>query len=464
MGIIGCVGNRRQFLRTAALSALSVRSYGQSRPPNVVLIYADDLGYGDIGSYGSRIDTPNLDQMAAEGVRLTDFYSASPVCSPSRASLLTGRYPLRVGVPRVLNPDDTGGLPASETTIAGMLKAAGYRTSCIGKWHLGCRRGYLPKDRGFDEYFGIPYSNDMWPRVLLSNEDVVEETARLDNLTQRYTDRAVSFINRSKDGPFFLYFPHTFPHIPLAASQRFLGKSFQGAYGDAVMELDWSVGQVLQALKDAGVDHNTLVIFSSDNGPWFQGNAGRMRGRKGQTWEGGMRVPFLARFPGRIPTGLVSNGLATTMDVLPTIAGLTGAPLPANPLDGTDIWPLLTGQQASLERDVFLYFNDYDLQCARLGDWKLHLARFNVPLYTPTPGRGRTNLPLPRSELYDMVHDPEESYDRADRNQAVVADIRNRVDRLIRTFPNEVIDLYNRTMAKQVEDTPSGSLPIERGS
>jgi arylsulfatase A-like enzyme len=436
----------------------------QSRPPNIILIYADDLGYGDLSCYGSRISTPNLDRMAEEGVRFTDFYSASSVCSPSRAALMTGRYPVRVGCPRVLDPDSPGGLSPSEMTIAEMLKKAGYATSCVGKWHLGRRPGYLPTDRGFDEYFGIPYSNDMSPRVLMYNTDVISENAPLDTLTQRYTDQALSFIDRSKNSPFFLYFPHTFPHIPLAASARFAGKSGEGLYGDAVQELDWSVGEILRALKNANLDDNTLVMFSSDNGPWYQGNAGRLRGRKGHTFEGGMRMPFIARFPGRIPSGLVTNALATTMDILPTVSGLTGAALPVRPLDGVDIWHLLTGVQTEVRREAFLYFNDDYLQCARLGQWKLHLARFNVPMFTPVPARGRVNLPLPRPELYDMVNDPEESYDRADRNPLIVASIRAQVDRLITTFPQSIIDTYRDTMSRKVHGTPVGALPEEQAN
>jgi len=272
--------SRRAFLASAAAASL-VRA--QSRPPNIVFIYADDLGYGDLGVYGSNIRTPNLDRMAAEGVRFTQFYSANPVCSPSRAALLTGRYPTRVGVPKVLFPTDTTGLALSEVTIAQMLKGSGYRTMCIGKWHLGRPAEYLPTARGFDEYFGIPYSNDMTPRPLLHNTEQVEEPADLETLTPRYTDQAVRFIERSQNNPFFLYMPHTFPHIPLAASKRFRGRSPLGLYGDVIEELDWSVGEVLSTLRRTGVDSNTLVMFSSDNGPWYQGSPGALRGRKGAT-------------------------------------------------------------------------------------------------------------------------------------------------------------------------------------
>jgi arylsulfatase A len=455
-------GSRRTFLKSALGAAISFSSRAQSRSPNIVLIYVDDLGYGDLSCYGSNIYTPNLDQMAREGTRFTQFYSASPVCSPSRAALLTGRYPTRVGVPRVLGPGEDSGLPDSETTIAQMLKSAGYATMCIGKWHLGSLPQYLPTNRGFDEYYGIPYSNDMWPRVLMHNTDIIEQTANLNNLTQRYTQWAVNFISHSKDSPFFLYLPHTFPHIPLAASPAFVGNSGQGLYGDVVQELDWSVGQVLKSLKDNGVDSNTLVMFSSDNGPWFQGNAGNLRGRKGETYEGGMREPFIARFPDKIPGGQVCWSLATTMDILPTVARLTGAPLPRNPLDGIDIWPLLSGQKDDLTREVFLYFNDVYVQCARYGYWKLHVARYNTAAYSPNPPGGRLNLPLPHPELYNLFADPQESYDRAERNPEVVADIQARIASLIRTFPPPIVGAWEDTMRIQVEDTPADSLPVEK--
>src|SRR5215471_4332044 len=340
--------SRRAFLGTSA--ALLARA--QSRPPNIIFIYADDLGYGDLGVYGSKIRTPNLDRMAGEGVRFTQFYSANPVCSPSRAALLTGRYPTRTGVPRVLFPADTQGLSLSETTLAQTLKSTGYSTMCIGKWHLGHQPQYLPTSRGFDEYFGIPYSNDMTPRPLLHNTDQVEEPANLETLTPRYTEQAVKFIEGSASAPFLLYMPHTFPHIPLAASPRFRGKSPLGLYGDVIEELDWSVGEVLSALRRTRADGNTLVMFSSDNGPWYQGSPGPLRGRKGSTYEGGVREPLLARFPGRLPKGTVCKGVAGTIDILPTLAKLTGAALPKVPLDGIDIWPLLSGQKQSIEREV----------------------------------------------------------------------------------------------------------------
>ena len=450
--------SRRAFVAGAA--AALVRA--QTRPPNVVFVYCDDLGYGDLGVYGSNIRTPNLDRMAAEGARFTQFYSANPVCSPSRAALLTGRYPTRTGVPRVLFPADTAGLSLSETTMAQMLKGAGYSTMCIGKWHLGHTPQYLPTARGFDEYFGIPYSNDMTPRSLLHNTEKIEEPAKLETLTPRYTEQAVRFIERSAGSPFFLYMPHTFPHIPLAASARFRGKSPLGLYGDVVEEIDWSVGEVFAALRRAGADSNTVVMFSSDNGPWYQGSPGALRGRKGSTYEGGVREPFLARFPGRIPKGLVCKGVSGTVDILPTVARLTGAPLPKAPLDGIDIWPLLTGEQQSLEREALLYFDDWNLQCARWGKWKLHVARYNTFAYNPAPAEGRVNFPLHPPELYDLENDPMESYDAAPENPQVVREIQSRVDRLLHTFPAEVQKAWKETQARETSVTPAGALPKKK--
>jgi arylsulfatase len=452
--------DRRSFLKAAAgaVSARALRS--QHRRPNVILIYADDLGYGDLGCYGGPLSTPNLDRIAAEGARFTQFYSASPVCSPSRAALLTGRYPTRVDVPLVLGPGAAAGLAEDEVTIAQLLKAAGYRTACIGKWHLGSAPRFQPVSRGFDEYFGIPYSHDMWPRVLMRNRETVEETAEVSSLTGRFTREAVAFIERSKDAPFFLYLPYTAPHIPLAASTAFTGRSGLGDYADVVQEMDWGVGEVLAALQTNGLDDNTIVLFSSDNGPWWQGSQGKLRGRKGETYDGGMKVPFLARWPGVIPAGRECAGMAATLDLLPTLARFCGAPLPAKALDGVDISPLLTGERDEAEREAFLYFDSVYLQCARLGRWKLHVARYNTRAWSPVPSGGRRNLPLPSPELYDVVRDPQESYDCADAHPQVVAEIRARMDRLIAGFPSGIQDAWRDTMSARVEDTPSDGLPV----
>ncbi len=469
---------RRAFLKAAggALLAGSAAWAEQPKPPNFVVILCDDLGYGDLHCYGSSIPTPNIDAMAQEGVRFEHFYAASNVCSPSRAALMTGRYPTRVGVPGVLSPQDNSGLSLTETTIAEMLKPRGYTSMCVGKWHLGAQTKFLPQSRGFDEYWGIPYSNDQDPSVLLHNSEAVESPVQLDSLTQRYTQQAVSFIQRSRSAPFFLYFAHTFPHIPLAVSQAFKGSTGLGLYADVVAEIDWSVGEVLQALKDNGVDNNTLVIFTSDNGPWFLGSPGKLRGRKGWTYEGGVREPFIARFPGRIPGahlsprlpsahaerstgGRVTNTMATMMDIYPTIAALAGVTRPNRVMDGINIWPILTGEQEGLSREVFLYFENWDVQCARLGVWKLHVARSNEYPWSPDPVAARLNLPLPVPELYNLEQDPDESYNVAAENPNIVADIRARILKMLPTFPSAVMDSWNATMSRQSTGF-EGSLPI----
>jgi arylsulfatase len=430
--------DRRAFLAATGLLSASGLFAQQGRTPNIVFILCDDLGYGDLGCYGSSIRTPNIDRMAAEGARFTNFTSADPVCSPSRAALLTGRYPTRVGVPRVFFPQDKDGLALDETTLANALKSQGYSAMCIGKWHLGRPDAYLPTSRGFDEYFGIPYSNDMNPRVLMHNTQVIENDTPLDSLTQRYTEQATKFIEEKKGGPFFLYMPHTFPHIPLGASARFRGKSAQGIYGDVVEEVDWSVGEIRAALKRAGVEQNTLVMFTSDNGPWYLGSPGKLRGRKNTTYEGGVREPFLAVWPGKIPKGKVCDGLASMLDIFPTVTRLCGAKPPAKPLDGIDMWPLLSGKTQSIDREVLLYFDNWDLQCARWMNWKLHIARHNTAAYAPAPPGGRFSYLLAKPELYDLAKDPDESYDVAPENPKIVEEILRRANALLLTFPPEV--------------------------
>ena len=373
--------------------------------------------------------------------------------------------------PLVLQPTDTGGLADTETTIAQMLKPAGYSTMCIGKWHLGRPNSYLPTSRGFDEYYGIPYSNDMVPSILMHNTEIIESPVNLTTLTKRYTDQAVNFIQKSKASPFFLYMPHTFPHIPLAASPDFLGKSGMGLYGDVVRELDWSVGQVIQALQDNGVDQNTLVMFTSDNGPWYQGSPGRLRGRKGDTFEGGMREPFIVRFPGVIPSanprgrrasveGRVVDSFVTALDILPTIANITRAPLPKNSMDGVDIGPILTGQAESVDRPLFLYFNNWDLQCARMGQWKLHMSRGNTPAYTPTPKVGYFNLRLINPELYDIDTDSEEAEDVSAQNPDIVAQIQAGVAQLLPGLPSQVQAAWQATQTQPVVPNEPGAWPV----
>ena len=358
----------------------------EGKPPNFVVIFCDDLGYADLGCFGAKqIKTPNIDRMAAEGMRLTSFYSTCSVCSPSRSSLLTGCYPRRVNMHVnhrnlcVLFPADRKGLNPEETTIAETLKAKDYATICVGKWHVGDHPNFLPHKQGFDSYFGIPYSNDMnrkeVPLPLLRNERVIESPVDQPMLTPRYTKEVVNFIYKNKDKPFLVYLPHTFPHVPLFASSRFKGKSERGRYGDTIEEIDWSTGEILKALKDTGVDENTLVLFTSDNGSQQKGSNYPLRGRKGQTWEGGQRVPCVVRWPGKIPEGSESSEIVSTLDLLPTFAKLAGVPLPEKTIDGHDASNILLGEKkAKSKHEAFYYYQMDQLQCVRSGKWKLHLA------------------------------------------------------------------------------------------
>jgi arylsulfatase A len=416
-------------------------------PPNVIVILADDLGYGDLGCYGHpTIRTPHLDRMAAEGMRFTDFYSTAEVCTPSRAALLTGRLPPRSGMGsdnrRVLFPDSSSGLPPTEITLATALKAKGYATACVGKWHLGHLPPHLPTSHGFDRYLGIPYSNDMdrspkspkglaafddpkieyWNVPLMRNDKIIERPANQHTLTKRYTAESIGFIRENKGKPFFLYLAHTMPHVPLFASKEFAGKSARGLYGDVVEELDWSVGQVLDALRAEKLDRTTLVFFTSDNGPWLikgeqGGSAGLLREGKGSTWEGGMRVPGIAWWPGTVPAGSVTHDIACTMDLFATGVKLAGGTVPADrPIDGVDLTPLLTGKGPS-PRDTMFYYRGTKLFAVRHGPWKAHLVTRSG--YGPD-GPAEHEPP----ELYHLGRDPGERFDVSKAHPEVVARIR----------------------------------------
>lgn len=435
--------NRRDFLKTVGLAATSLamppalvfsqRPSAGAQPPNFVIIFCDDLGYGDIGCFGSTKNrTPNLDRMAAEGTRFTSFYVTSGVCTPSRSSLMTGCYPRRVNMHQndtglcVLFPVNKKGLDPEEVTIAEILKAQGYATTCIGKWHLGDQPVFLPTRQGFDYYYGIPYSNDMGsregtnypPLPLLRNEKVIEAPADQNTLTRRYTEEAVKFIKENKARPFFIYLPHTMPHVPLHVGEAFRGHSANGDYGDVIEELDWSVGQILQSLAEMNLAGKTLVVFTSDNGATAgQGRSnGPLRGNKGTTWEGGQREPCIFWWPGQVPPGKSCDELTTTMDLLPTFARLAGTDAPGDRIiDGKDIWPLMSGKSgAQSPYEAFYYYQMDQLQAVRCGKWKLHL-----PLEQKKKNWGEPTPDVPL-QLYDLQADIGETNNVAHNHPDVV--------------------------------------------
>ena len=394
--------------------------------PNVVLILTDDQGYGDLGCYGStRIRTPRIDRMAAEGVRFTDFYAASSVCTPSRAALLTGCYPQRVGMgeipplpggkpwqTRVLFRNAPFGLNPDETTLAEVLKSVGYATACVGKWHLGDRKPFLPTDHGFDAFFGILYTNDMPPVHFVRDGQPEPGEVDQSTITGRYTEEALRFIRDHRDGPFFLFLSHTMPHVPLAASESFRGKSAGGLYGDTVEEIDHSTGRILDALADLKIDDRTLVVFTSDNGPWLAkgehgGSAGPLRGGKGGTYEGGFRVPCVMRLPGTIPPGTVCREMATQMDLLPTLARLAGASL-THAIDGKDITDLLLAKPgATSPHEAFFYYSGNRLHAVRSGKWKLKVPTTLEEEFAGYLAIENPDTEIPRA-LYDLENDPAE--------------------------------------------------------
>lgn len=418
-----------------------------NRPPNFIVIFTDDQGYNDLGCFGSpTIRTPRIDRMAAEGTRCTDFYVSSPVCTPSRASLLTGCYAQRVNMSAfpgrdeahpqvVLFPPHRCGLNPGEVTLAKVLKSAGYATACIGKWHVGSQIDFLPTRHGFDSFFGIPYSNDMNPVVILRDEDEIERDPDQGLLTERYTEEAIRFIRAFRYEPFFLYLPHTMPHVPLHVSHRFAGKSARGLYGDVIEAIDWSTGQILDTLAELGIEEHTLVLFTSDNGPWLAmgergGSAYPLRNGKGSTYEGGMREPCVVRWPGTIPPERVCSEVMTTMDCLPTFAALAGAQLPAgHTIDGKDITPLLRGDEgATSPHEALFYYMMDDLQAVRSGPWKLVLEH----PYQKECIYGHNDQPdrIVPEALYNLVDDVRETRNVIDRHPAIAQRLRGHIDRM----------------------------------
>ena len=415
--------------------------------PNIILINCDDLGYGDIGCFGSKINaTPYIDQMADEGLKLTDFYMASPVCSPSRAAMLTGSYPQRVGIPNVLRPVSEIGLDPKEETISSMLKKGGYSTKLIGKWHLGDQQEFLPSKHGFDEYFGIPYSNDMGkmipnpnsdpqrknfpPLPLMRDNDVIQEQPAQEGITERYTEDAVTFIRNNQTNPFFLYFAHMHVHRPILVSRRFTKTAKNGRYGAAVEAIDWSVGVILHELRNLGIDQNTIVIFTSDNGSNANlgGSNDPLRGTKGTTWEGGMRLPLIIRWPEKIKPGTISNSVATSMDLLPTLAAITENSLQENNIiDGENIESILFQPENNFHHKPFFYYLHNTLCAVRSGQWKLHVVR-SKRTKNRTGGTGGfgTKAVLKSTnvlELYDLSKDPHEDHNVASDNPEIVKEL-----------------------------------------
>lgn len=423
-------------------------------PPNVIIIMTDDQGYQDVGCFGATdIRTPNLDQMAKEGVKATHFYAAQAVCTASRVGILTGCYPNRLGMHNALMPNSQIGLNPHETTLAEMLQTQGYATGIFGKWHLGDRPEFMPNKQGFDTFFGIPYSNDMWPNhpnqdyfhfdplPLYENEYIIDTLTDQTNLTIQITERSLEFIRQNSDNPFFLYIAHPQPHVPLFVSNRFKGKSERGLYGDVIMEIDWSVGQILDLLRQNGLEENTIVIFTSDNGPWlaYGDHAGRatpLREGKGTAWEGGQREPFIMKYPARLNAGKTISAPLMSIDLLPTIARLTNASLPENEIDGKDIWPVLIGEVSTSPQEAyFCYYKVNELQSVRMDQWKLYFPHTYRTL-NGKPG-GKNGFPAPyehkkveKIELYNLKNDPSETMNVASEHPEVVRKIQKLADEM----------------------------------
>lgn len=450
------ISSRRQFLTQAGLAAPALLGHGRlaaapARKPNFLIILCDDLGYADVGCFGAKgFKTPNLDRMGDQGVRFTNFYVGSPVCSASRAALMTGCYPYRVNIKGVLFPEKKGeeiavGLNPNEVTVAEMLKEQGYATGCIGKWHLGDIPPLLPASQGFDDYFGLPYSNDMLgtcgdkpqqqtspPLPLIDGLKTVETCPDQTQLTRRYTERAISFLKKNQSKPFFLYLAHNMPHVPLHVSDRFKGTSQLGLFGDVLQEIDWSVGEVLRTLRELKLEDNTLVIFTSDNGPWLAmnengGHADPLRDGKFTRYEGGFRVPCLMRWPGHIPAHRICSEVGSTIDVLPTFARLAGGRVPKDRvIDGRDIWPLVSGQPgAKTPHDAFFYED----HAVRSGTWKLYLPGAYTETHRDAQGKYHgKKVTYDHVRLYDLATDISETTDVASKHPELVPRLKKLVE------------------------------------
>lgn len=445
-----------------AVVAAFLSSGSVAAPPNFIVIFCDDMGYADIGPFGAQgYSTPNLDTMAKEGMKFTDFYVGRSVCTPSRTALMTGCIPTRVGIGGNFGPKSTTGLNPDEMTIAEVLKQNDYATACFGKWHLGHMPKFLPPNQGFDEFFGLPYSNDMWPyhpgvrhlpmekRIerwphlpLYEGTQVIKDAITAEDqttLTKQLTERTVSFIRAHSDQPFFVYLPNPQPHVPLFASKPFQDQTPRGKFGDVIQELDWQVGEILAAIKEVGIDQNTCVIFTSDNGPWLSygdhaGSAGPLREGKGTNFDGGFRVPCVMRWPSKIPAGTICSEVASTIDLLPTLAGFANADLPTNKIDGKDIAALMTGEPNA--KSPHKYFFHYDtgnrLAAVRSGKWKLMFPQNYGTIVEPgkdgNPGKSkRQTIEL---SLFDLSGDIGETKNLAESNPKVVRRLTKAADRM----------------------------------
>ena len=464
-----------KIMRVLALLTFFLTSIAVAKKPNIIIIFCDDMGYGDLSCFGATDwQTPHLDTLAKEGVKLTDFYVATAICSASRASLLTGCYPPRVGITGVLFPNDPIGLNPDETTIAEICKTQNYATAAFGKWHLGDHSSCLPTTQGFDQYYGYPYSNDMWPRGPLEfrkypelpvyqNDEIIRTEEDQTNNTKELTERSVKFIAENANTPFFLYLAHPQPHVPLYVSPQHQGSSDKGGiYGDVIQEIDWSTGQILAALEKHKLTKDTLILFTSDNGPWqiygnHGGHTGELRGAKGTSWEGGLRVPAILRYPAQIKPNQTINTPVMTIDLLPTIAKLIDAPLPKNTIDGKDIFPILTGTTKEPAQKAYYFFNQpNNLEAMRMGKWKLQFPH-EYRSATKHPGKdgkhGKYTHHKSGLELYDLSQDSSESNNVAKQHPELIA----QMQKLAQTMRTKLGDKLTKTSG--TENRPPAKTP-----
>lgn len=473
----------KKFLYSIAFIGLFSYSHVRGQEiglPNIVLIYADDLGYGDLGSYGALdFETPNLDKLANEGMRFTNFEVAQAVCSASRAGIMTGTYPNRIGLSGALNPHASIGLNPEEETLAELVKRAGdYKTAIFGKWHLGHLRPFLPLQQGFDEFVGLPYSNDMWkwtydmhlatketharkasyPELPLlegnGTRAYIKDLEDQANLTTLYTEEATRFISENKSGPFLLVVPHSMPHVPLAVSEKFEGRSKQGLYGDVIMEIDWSVGEIVKALDENELSENTIVIFTSDNGPWLNfgehaGSAGGLREGKGTSFEGGQRVPCIVKWPGRVPAGTINNKLASTIDFFPTFAEILQVPLPERIIDGVSILELWENKPGANPRETFNYYYQKNaLEAIRKDNWKLVFPHVHRTYGGASPGKKGVNGATKQAKigmaLYDLRRDPGERYDVQKENPEIVAELSALANKVREDLGDDLLEINGK--------------------